>query len=92
VFWHRRDELVEHATLTEQRVSASLGRVGFEMSVVAERFASRAEQGQQRDREGVDQPQAVAPVGGTDMTELMPMPKRMSLLSRNAHSIPQRLA
>jgi len=40
-------------SLTEQRVSASLGRVGLEKSVVAERFPSRAEQGQQRERLGL---------------------------------------
>ncbi len=35
----------------------SLGGVGFEMAVVAERFASGTEQGEQGDRERVEQPQ-----------------------------------
>src|SRR5215210_1670316 len=39
VFWHGRDELVEHVTLPEQRVGASFGCIRFEKSVVAERFS-----------------------------------------------------
>src|SRR5271165_7117275 len=67
MFWHHGDKFVEHATLPEQGVSASRGRVGLEMSIEAERFPGCAEQGQQRNREGIDQPQAVTPVGGTDV-------------------------
>src|SRR5271166_1673261 len=92
MFWHHGDKFVEHATLPEQGVSASRGRVGLEMSIEAERFPGCAEQGQQRNREGIDQPQAVTPVGGTDVHRAEAMPKRISLLSRNAHSIPHRLA
>ena len=44
VFWHHRDELVQHAALAEQRVSAPLCRVGLEKSVEAERFPGGAEQ------------------------------------------------
>jgi len=40
--------------------------------VIAERFAGRAEQGEQHDGEGVDQPQAVAPVGGADVDRAHP--------------------
>ena len=54
------DEFVEHAALTEQRVGTSLGGVRLEKSIVAERFAGGAEQGQQRDGECVEQPQTVA--------------------------------
>ena len=59
---HGGDEFVEHAALTKQRVGAPLGRVGLEVPIIAERFARRAKQGQQHDGEGVDQPQAIAPV------------------------------
>lgn len=64
---HGGDKFVKHAALTEQRVSASRAHIGFEVPVVAERLASRAEQGQQDDGEGVDQLEAVAPVGGADV-------------------------
>jgi len=66
MLWHGGNEFVEHAALAEQRVGAPRARVGFEVPVIAKRFAGRAEQGQQHDGEGVDQPQAVAPVGGAD--------------------------
>ena len=83
MFRHCGDELVKHDPLPKQRVSASLGGVGLEMAVVTERFSGRPEQGQQGDREGVDQPQAIASVGVLTCTSPMPIPKRMSLLSRN---------
>ncbi len=40
---HGGDEFVKHAALAKQRVGASRARVGFEMPVIAERFAGRAE-------------------------------------------------
>lgn len=43
-------------------MGASLGGVGFEEAVEAEAFAGGAEQGEQVDREGVDQQKAVAPL------------------------------
>jgi hypothetical protein len=67
VFRHGRDELVEHDALPQQRMGASLGGVGLEHPVEAERFAGGAEQGQQRHGEGVDQPKPVAAGGGADM-------------------------
>lgn len=67
VFGHGRDELIEHDALPQQRVGAPLGGVGLEQPVSeAERFPGGAEQGQQGDREGVEQPQPVAAGGGAD--------------------------
>src|SRR5260370_25465564 len=61
--WHVRDELVEHASLTQQRVGTPLSRVGLEVAIVAERFPGGTQQGQQHDAESADQPQAITPVG-----------------------------
>ena len=55
-FRHRRDQIVEHAALTEQRMDAALGGVGLEHPVIAQRLAGGAEQRQQHHRESVDQP------------------------------------
>ena len=66
-FRHRRDQVIEHAALTEQRMDAALGSVGLEHPVVAQRLAGGAEQRQQHHRESVDQPQPITPLGGFDM-------------------------
>jgi hypothetical protein len=55
-FRHRRDQIVKHAALTEQRMDAALGGVGLEHPIIAQRLAGGAEQGQQHHRESVDQP------------------------------------
>jgi hypothetical protein len=39
VFRHRRDQIVEHAALTEQRMDAALCCVGFEHPIIAQRLA-----------------------------------------------------
>src|SRR5208282_768770 len=62
-FGHARDQLVEHAALAEERMSAMLGGVGLEMAVHAEAFSGGAEQRQENDREGVEEKQPVAVVG-----------------------------
>ena len=41
---HVRDQLVEHTALPEQRMGPVFGRVGLEMAIHAEAFASGAEQ------------------------------------------------
>ena len=55
-FRHIGDQVVEHAPLAEQGMSAMFGGVGFQMPVVAERLAGRPEQCQQHHREGIEQP------------------------------------
>src|SRR3954453_3327540 len=67
VLRHVWDELGGHDPLPEQRVGASLGGVGLEMTVVAERLPGGPKKGQQGDGEGIDQPQAVASVGAADV-------------------------
>src|SRR4249919_1598181 len=41
---HGRDQIVEHAALTEQRMDAAFGGVGLEHPVIAQRLAGGAEQ------------------------------------------------
>jgi hypothetical protein len=41
--------------------------VGLEHPIIAQRFAGGTQQGQQDNREGVDQPQPITPLGGFDM-------------------------
>ena len=43
-----------------------LGGVRFQQAIIAKGFPGGAEQGQQRDGQCVQQPQPVAPRGGTD--------------------------
>src|ERR1700738_2310884 len=59
-FRHGRDELVEHAALTEQRVGAGFGSICFEMSIHAECLAGSAEECQEDDGEGIDEQEPVA--------------------------------
>ena len=59
-FRHGRDELVEHAALTEQQVGAGFGSICFEMPVHAECLAGSAEERQEDDGEGIDEQQPVA--------------------------------
>ena len=59
-FRHGRDELVEHAALTEQQVGAGFGSICFEMPVHAECLAGSAEEYQEDDGEGIDEQQPVA--------------------------------
>ena len=54
------------ATLSEQGVCPSLGGAGFEMVIEAESLAGGAEHRQQGDREGIEQPQAVASLRRVD--------------------------
>ena len=61
-FRHVGDQLVEHTSLPEQRIGAVRGRVDLEMAIIAEAFASGAEQRQENDGEGVEQKKPVAPL------------------------------
>src|SRR6516162_5045451 len=54
------------AALTEQGVCPPLGGAGFEMLIEAESLASGAEHRQQGDCEGIEQPQAIAPLRRVD--------------------------
>jgi signal transduction histidine kinase len=56
VLRHHGDQIVEHAALPEQRMDATLGGVGLEHPVVAQRFPRGAKQRQQHHCERVDQP------------------------------------
>ncbi len=47
--WHRGDEIVKHAPLTEQRMSALFRRIRFQVPVVPELFSGGPEQCQQDD-------------------------------------------
>jgi hypothetical protein len=57
--WHVRNEVVKHATLAEQRMSARIAGVELQQAVHAETFANGAQQCQQRGGEGADEQQAV---------------------------------
>src|SRR3954471_19415524 len=66
VLWHVGGQVVEHAALSEQGMRSGLDGVGLEVAVHAEAFAGGTEQGEQDDGEGVEQQQAVAPLGVGD--------------------------
>ena len=66
MLWHVRGQVVEHAALSEQGMGSGLDGVGLEVAVHAEAFAGGTEQGEQDDGEGVEQQQAVAPLGVGD--------------------------
>jgi len=74
-FRHVGDEFVEHATLTKQGMGAPLGGVDLEMAVHAEALARGPEQGQQEDREGVEQEKPIAPLRVGDMDGAEPHPE-----------------
>ena len=54
------------AALTEQGVCPPFGSAGFEMLIESECLAGGAEHRQQGDREGIEQPQAIAPLRRVD--------------------------
>ena len=68
MFWHGGDELVEHASLAEQRVGSAAGGAGSEIAIITEAFPCGAEEGEQGDGEGAEQPEPVTAVRGTDGT------------------------
>ena len=53
---HSRQQIVEQAALTEQRMNAAFGRAGFEHPIIAQCFSCGTEQRQQNHCERVDQP------------------------------------
>jgi len=63
LLWHRGYQVVQHATLTEQRMGAPFAGVRFEQPVITESLARRSEQRQQSDGQSVQQPQPVAADG-----------------------------
>ena len=92
-FGHSRDQFVEHAALAEERMGAMLGGVGLEMAVHAETFSGGAEQGQENDREGVEEKQPVAPLGDFDIAQdTHPHAEAKVLRVAKPGSIVQRLA
>src|SRR3954468_14768174 len=66
VLWHVGGQVVEHAALAEQGMGSDLNGVGLEVAVHAEALVGGTEQGEQDDGEGVEQQQAVAPLGVGD--------------------------
>jgi ABC-type Mn2+/Zn2+ transport system ATPase subunit len=59
---HGWKQVVMQAALAEQGVCPPLGGAGFEMLIESESLAGGAEHRQQGDREGIEQPQAIAPL------------------------------
>ncbi len=57
---HVWDQLVEHASLAEQRMSSALGGVDLEMAIHTETLAGCAEQRRKHDGEGVQKKKPVA--------------------------------
>ena len=53
---HGWNEVIEHASLPEQRMRAAFGGVRFQKPIVAKGFPGGTEQGQQRDGQRVQQP------------------------------------
>jgi hypothetical protein len=64
---HAGQEVVEQAALAKQRMDTTFDGAGLEHPIVAQRFASSTQQCQQDHREGVDQPQPIAPFRRFDM-------------------------
>lgn len=58
-----------HAALAEERVRAVFGRVHLQVLVVAELLARGSKQSQEHDRERIEQPQPVSPLGAADSRE-----------------------
>ena len=85
------EEAVEvEEALVEQRVRAGLHRVRLHLHVEAERLPRRAEQGEQRRRDGADEEDAVSRSGDEILVSVSPMPKRRFLKSRKVSSIVKR--
>ena len=64
-------------------MGAALDGIGLEMAIISQGLSGGAEQGQQGDREGIEEPQPIAALRIADADRPMPMPKRRSLVSRN---------
>ena len=69
-------------------MDAAFGGAGPQLAIHAEAFAGGAQDGQQQDREGIEEQEAVAALRIIDphLSTLMPIPKRRSLLSRKLGS------
>ena len=87
LLWHVGDEVVEQAALSEQGMDAAFGGAGPQLAIHAQAFTGGAQNRQQQDGEGVEEQEAVAALGSSILSTLMPIPKRMSLLSRKLGSM-----